>query len=274
MIEAGAHDLGLTPQRIGVLYPIAILVRLADLAAAQELVVDGCDPGLPHLPASLGNARVEGRVGTERRIDRKGAGDDGRCKIDLRPDQAIKRQRRRDLRSVEQCQALLGGKRHGFEADTRERRGGRHRLAIHAHLAVAHENGAEVSQGGQIAGCANRSLGRNDGERIVVVEPDERLDCRSLAPGKAKGKRVDLERKNQPYDGIGQGRTGAGGMAQDDPSLQVVDAVARDRSPRETAKSGVDAVDPGVARGHIEHEPCRTLDIGPGPLVNGYGKTA
>ena len=68
-----------------------------------------------------------------------------------------------ELRAVEQREPLLGLKRDRLEADFGERRGGGRDAIAHAGLAHADHRRRHMSERSQIAGRADRPLGRDDG---------------------------------------------------------------------------------------------------------------
>ena len=115
-VEAGAHDLRLAAERIGILHARAIDVRGADGAARDQVAVLARHRDLAGLAAACVDALVERRIAALERIDRHGAGDHGRCQHVLGAEQARQRQRRGHLRAVDQRQTLLGAQPERLQA--------------------------------------------------------------------------------------------------------------------------------------------------------------
>src|SRR3546814_12059261 len=75
-VERRAHHLRLAAKAVGVLYLLAVGVRLADFAVPEQLAQHLGDGDLARLPAQVVDARVERRIGALQRLDRQAAGDE------------------------------------------------------------------------------------------------------------------------------------------------------------------------------------------------------
>ena len=156
-------------------------MRGADRAAGEQPQQSFGDPDLGGLAAHRIEARIEGHVAAERRIHAHGAGDQGGIEHGLRAEQAEERQRGRDLRTVQERQALLGLERERPLADAGERLGRRHHRPA-AHLADADQAAGEMGKRRQITRGANRTLGRNHRQRVMIDEREQELDGARLTP--------------------------------------------------------------------------------------------
>jgi hypothetical protein len=90
-------------------------VRLANGAAGEQHTQRRGDLALPAMAAKNLDARVERSVGAFRGVGRQRAGHQRRLKNALGLEQSGERERRGDLRAVQQRQPLLRGKRQRFE---------------------------------------------------------------------------------------------------------------------------------------------------------------
>ena len=107
-VEAGAHHLRLAAQAIRVLDAVVVgEMRGADGAAAHQVAKRRRDLDLAAVAAQRLDARVERPVRAARRVGRERAGDERRLEHALGLEQAGERERGRDLRAVEEREALL-----------------------------------------------------------------------------------------------------------------------------------------------------------------------
>ena len=121
-VEAGAHHLRLAAQAIRVLDAVVVgQMRGADGAAAHQLAKRRRDLDLAAVAAQLLDAGVERPVRAARRVGRERAGDERALEHALGLEQAGERERGRDLRAVEEREALLRGKLDRREAGAGER---------------------------------------------------------------------------------------------------------------------------------------------------------
>ena len=253
-LQAGAHDLRLAAQAVGVLHALALdQVRSADRAAGEQSQQSFGNPDLGGLAAHRIEARIEGHIAAERRIHTHGAGDQGGIEHGLRAEQAEERQRGRDLRTVQERQALLGPERQGLLADAGERRGRGHHRPVKAHLADADQAASEMGKRRQITRGADRTLGRNHWQRVMIDEREQELDGAPPDAGMTEREARRLQREDQTDHGIWQRRAEAAHVRQHEAPLQLLDLVRRDAHRRELAEPGIDAVDGRAA-------PCRPFD--------------
>ena len=225
------------------------------------------DLDLRHLAADRIEARIERHVAAERRVHAHRAGDQGAIEHGLRPEQADQRKRGRDLGAVQQRQALLGAERERPRADAGERLGRRHDGAAEAGLALADQDAGEVGERRQVARRADRSLGRDHRQGVVLEEREQELDGAPAHARIAERQAGRLERQDQTDHGIGQGRAQPAHVRQHEPTLQLLDLVRRDAHGRELAEAGVDAIDRRAASGRPRHHLRRRLDRGPAAFV-------
>ena len=116
-------------------------------------------------------------------------------------------------------------------------------------LARPDHRGGHVRQGGQVARCARRALGRHDRDQIVLEQGLEHGDRFRPDAGGALGQARQLERHHQPNDRRGRRLAHAGRMRQHDVALQGLEVAGRDPDARQFAEAGVDSVD-RLALGH------------------------
>ena len=161
LVEARPHHLRLAAQAVRVLHAVAIGMRCADGAAAQQLAIDARRVDLAAMAAHRLDARIERRVAAEARIDRQRAGDEGRGHRALGSEQSGQRERGGDLRSVQQRQALLGCEFDGAQAVGRQRFCTGHDAAIDPRLALADQDRRHVRERRQVARRAARPLRRD-----------------------------------------------------------------------------------------------------------------
>ena len=76
-VQARAHDLRLTAQRVGILHARAGAVRFADLAAREQRAIHLRDARLAVVAAHVVNARIKGRIAPLQRIGGEHARDHG-----------------------------------------------------------------------------------------------------------------------------------------------------------------------------------------------------
>src|SRR5947209_707135 len=129
LLEAGAHHLRLAAQAVRVLYARVVLeMRAADLAALHQLQIVLRHLALPGVAAQLVDARIERRIAARGRIDRERARRHRGREDILGSEEADERERRGDLRAVEERQAFLRGEldrlrvAHLADAEERERK--------------------------------------------------------------------------------------------------------------------------------------------------------
>ena len=90
-----------------------------------------------------------------------------------------------------------------------------------------------MGQRREIAGSPHRPLCRDARHNAGGDQLLERLDDAVPNPGIAARKRADLERDNDPNDGVIQQRSGSGSMRQNERTLQVREPRWIDAGPRE-----------------------------------------
>ena len=112
-VEARAHHLRLTAQRIRILDARAIPMRRHDAAAFEQFAIRGGDVDLALMAADGVDARIERNVASLGRLQRKRAGDDRRREDVLGAQQSADGERGRHLGAVDQREAFLGSELDG-----------------------------------------------------------------------------------------------------------------------------------------------------------------
>src|SRR5439155_24541949 len=108
LLEARAHHLRLATQAVGILHARIVLeVRAADLTSIEQREVMLGRIALTGMPAQLVDAGIERGVTAGRGVHGERAG--GNCSGEdvLGSEEASERERRRDLRAVEERQSFL-----------------------------------------------------------------------------------------------------------------------------------------------------------------------
>jgi hypothetical protein len=177
LVEAGADDLRLAAQAVGVLHPVvAFAVGGADLAVDEQGAVVVRDVDLARLAAQFVDARVERPIAAARGVDRQRADDQRGLQHRLEAKQGVQRQGRRGLRAVDQRQPLLGRQLQRLDAGAAQQRRGGRAPAVDQHLAFAQQRERHVRQRRQVAGGADRSLARDVRHQPGVVHRDQGVD--------------------------------------------------------------------------------------------------
>jgi hypothetical protein len=122
------------------------------------------------------------------------------------------RERRRHLRAVEECQALLRRELHWREIRVRECLRGGHRARADARHAFADQYACEMRKRGQVARCADRTLRGYARDDAAVVHFRQGFDHLPTHPRIAAGERGDLEGDDQANGRVVEQRAGAGRM--------------------------------------------------------------
>ena len=183
-VPAGAVDLRGAAERVGVLHGVVgRAVAGHDLRAGQQ----AAEVGRAALLAGMGADGVElgpvGGVGAEQRLDGDGAGHVGGGGQPVEVGQRQAQVGQHPLGAVEERQALLGLQHHRLEPGGGQPVGARQATAVGIDdLARAGEDGTDVGQGRQVAGCAEAAeLGDDRGDaRRTAGRPVPRP-----APGRA-----------------------------------------------------------------------------------------
>ena len=179
-------------------------------------------------------------------------------------EQAVQRQRIRHLGAVNQRQALFRGQHHRRDAGGFQCVGGLHQFAVDAHFTHAQHGQRHVRQRRQVAGRADRTLGRDGRHDARVEQREQRIHDERTHAGIATRQAADLHQYDQAHHGVREQRAGADRMRQDQVALQLLQLLVRDAGLGQQAETGVDAVG-GVALGHDgAHGGGRRFDDGIG----------
>ncbi len=223
-------------------------MRGANRAGRHQLAVDrGCGD-LAGLAPHFVHARVERGIATLCRVQRERTGHHGRLHQALGHEQAVQRQRRRDLGAVDQRQALFRRQHHRRDAGRLERVIGFDQFPIDAHRPHAQHGQRHVRQRRQIARCAHRALGWNGRHDASVVQGDQGIDDQGTHAGEAARQAADFHQHDQAHHRVRQQFAGTDRVRQDQIALQFFQLLVRDAGFGKNAETGVDAVG-GVALG-------------------------
>ena len=242
-VQCCAHDLWLTAQAVGVLNPVAVFVRMQNLAAGQQLAVHRGNGYLACLPARAVDALVKGLQAALGGIHRQGAGDHGGVKAVFNQEQPFQGQRGGHLRAVEQGQPFLWSQLNGGQAAGRQRFGSRYFLSLIKHVTNADHGAAEVGQRGQVSRGAHRTLFGNQRIDTVVEHGQQQFQGAWVHARMALCQADDFQRHAQPGGVFIHRLSDPGGVRNDQVSLQRIQLFARDFLTRQQAEAGINAVD-------------------------------
>ena len=267
-VERRAHDLRLTAQAIRVLHTlVADAVRFTDCAAGHEIAQGVRRLDLAAMLSKQMYARIEGRVGTFGGVRRQRAGDQRRLIERLGLEQAGERESGRELRAVEQRQALLGAERHRLQPMRDEGDLGRDAAMRREAFADADHDGGHVRERRQVAGSTDRALRRHHRNDVVDEHRLEQFDRLGAHAGSALRQARELQRHHQPHDGDRHRLADAGGVRKHDVALEGFEIGGRNADTRQFAEAGVDAID-RLALGHdAGHGLGAGLDLRPAGIV-------
>src|SRR5216117_2576114 len=241
-------DLWHAAQAVRVLHARAVAVRGDDPALGRQAAQVRRGRELARVRPEPVDPLVERRVGPHQRLERHRPGDVREANQTKRVGDGERRERRHQVRPVEEGQALLRLEGQRGEPGARERLSRRHALPVEPGLALADETQGHVREGHQVPRRAQRSLLGHEGVHAPVQAGEQRLDDRrAYARGAPRERRGEQE-----HDGanllLGEGRADAARMAQDEVPLELRALGGRDDDVLELADAGRDAVDRRRAR--------------------------
>ena len=169
--------------------------------------------------------------------------DQRRTEQRFRLEQSRQRVGGRELRAVEQGEALLRRERDRRQADLSQRLRGRRYPVADARLADADHRRRQVSERREIAGGADRALRRHDRRQSARQHRFDEAKRLGAHAGSALRKAAELQRHHQPHRFDGGRLADAGGVGEHDVALQLREIRGRDAHARELAEAGVDAID-------------------------------
>ena len=267
-IQGGAEHLGLAANAVGVLHAaVAVAVTLADFRSAHHRrhPIGHVDlPAMAAQPMDLGvqrRGRSHNGVGGQGRGEQRGLGEAARV------EQRGEGVGARELRAVDQGEALFRAQRKRGNPGAAQRLFAGQSLAPVKGLALADQHGGHVREGRQIAGGADRSLGRYPGNDLALEQGVQGIDHGPANARSAAPEGEQLQRDHQPRFGAGQGRADAAAMAQDQLALQRPRILGVNLAAGQFAKAGVDAVNGRLAHGRPTHQRRSRLDSRPGRRV-------
>ena len=158
VVQRVAHrpvDLGHATQAVGVLHLAAVPVGGAQGTALEQLPERPGGDGLAGMGAGSLDALVKGRVRALEGVEGQGPHHVGGSCETLRLDESEPRQRRHELRTVDERQALFRLEGHGDEARGLQRLVARQPPPLEDALALSHQRKRQVGEGGKVSACAD-----------------------------------------------------------------------------------------------------------------------
>ena len=205
---------------------------------------------------------MEARARALQRLERERAREVGGAREPPRPDERERCHRGHELRPVDQREALLRDEAQRLEADRGERVRATEQLSVHPRLALADERQREVRQRSEIAARPDRAARRHARQDASVQALDQELDELDASSGVALRERVRPQEHRRPHDLVRIGVADAARMAAEEPQLELLDLVVRDRARDEPPEAGVDAVRVLPTRDALDELP-RGLHLAP-----------
>jgi hypothetical protein len=150
--------------------------------------------------------------------------------------------RRHELRAVDQREALLRGEPDRLEADARQRLEPGQPLALDERLALADERQREMRERREVTRGADRAARRNDRDDAARETFEQQLDGLDPRAGIALRERVRAQEHRGPHDLVGIRVADAARVRAEQPQLELLRQLLRDRPVHEAAEAGVDAV--------------------------------
>ena len=151
-------------------------MRGTDGTAGEQRAIETRHFDLAGLSAGLMDAVIERHVAALERIDRHGAREHRRRPEIFGAEQSRERQRRGNLRAIDERQAFLRAQPDGRKPRPSKPFGGRQLLTLNAHITHTQQHGAQMCQRGEIARCTHRALARHDGINLARQQRLQRLD--------------------------------------------------------------------------------------------------
>ena len=156
-----------------------------------------------------------------------------------------------ELGAVEQGQAFLRLQADGLPAHLFPHFGSGAHLPFVADFTHPDNREAEVGEGSQVAGGAERALLVHHGEDVVVVHIDDPLHGDQLGAGVAVGERLRLEQEHQAHDVTAHFLARAAGVRHHEVVLELREVFRGDRDVVQGAEAGGDAIDRVIEVFHL-----------------------
>ena len=247
-VDARTEHLRLAADAIGVLHAdVIVAMALADLRSGKERPRRRGGLALAPVTAEsvdLGKERL-GR--SHDRIGRKGADRDGALGRPPGVEEGRECTRARELRPVEESQALLRTEGERRDSGRLERGPARHAAPFERGGPLADHHRREMRERRKVAGSADRSLDRylrQDAAREHVFNAVDELQP---DPRRATAEAEDLQGHHQPDVRIREAVAKPDAMRPDQVALQGLDLIGRNADPGELPEPRVHAVDGAVA---------------------------
>ena len=189
------------------------------------------------------NLRQEARARALQRLERERAGDVGGLRETLRariePERA---ERGHELRPVDEREPFLRLQPHRLEPDRLERRRPGQPPPVDPGLALADQRQREMGERREVAAGADRAPARNVREHAAVEALDQKLHGHDARAGVALGERVGAQQHRRAHDLVRVRLADAARVAAQEPQLELLGQLLRNRARDEPPEAGVDAV--------------------------------
>ena len=159
-----------------------------------------------------------------------------------RAHEAERRHRGHELRAVDQREPFLRLQPNRLEADGCERLGAAEQLAVDPRLALPDERQREMRERREVAAGADRATRRDVRQHPAVEALDQELDGLDPSAGIPLRERVRAQQHRRADDLVRIRLTDAARVAAQQPKLELLDLLVRDRLRHEPAEPRVDAV--------------------------------
>ena len=221
------------------------------------------------------------------RIDRQGAGGDGRAEQPLAGEQGVEGDGGRGLGAVDEGEAFLRAELERLHAKFLQRFAGGQDRAGDVDFPVAHQGSDQMRERSKVAAGADAALARDDRHGVLVEQGLQRVDDQRPNAGKTAAETEQFQNDHQPHDMARQRLAEAGAVGENEVGLQLRQAVGGDGGVGEQAEAGVDAVDrlaggddaldrggafgDALHRGVVEARAGALPELAQGAEVDGFG---
>ena len=188
------------------------------------------------------NRRMEARQRALQRLERHGARDVAGTAEPERPHEPERRDRRHELRPVDQREPFLRLQSHRLESRRSERLGPRHPDALEHRLALTDERQRQMRERCEIAARTDRPARRHVRDDPGVEDGEEQLDRLDARAGVALCDRVRAQHHRGAHDIVGVRLADAARVTAEQSQLKLLGLVVRDRLGDEPSEASVDPV--------------------------------
>ena len=252
-VARGTVDLRHAPQGVVVLHATASAVRLPDRAAPQKAPKVRGGGGGSRVRPRRDDPGIEGGIGSAGSIEGRRA---DQIRHTAQRDRAMESQpadRDRHLNAVDQREPFLGSERDRADPRPPQRVRRPQEAPPNAHVAFSDQAERQVREGGEVSGCADGALGRDDRQDVGPEHGKESLDRGHPDPGVAARERIRTQRHHRPHGAVLERSSDSRRVAADQVALERLDLIGRDGNVGESPEPGGHPVDPGAtAHGPID----------------------